>query len=128
MKKEFSTSWKGSKQPRKQRKYRVNAPLHVRGVFLNAPLSKALAEKHKEKKARVRVGDKVKVLRGKFKGKEGKVEFLSLLKSTVKISGVEISKKDGSKAKVPVHASNLMITDLNLDEKKRMSKGNEKKQ
>jgi large subunit ribosomal protein L24 len=120
MKKRFSASWKGSKAPRKQRKYRHNAPLHVRGDFIHARLSKELAAKHKAKRARVRVGDKVKVMRGKFRGSEGKVELLNLKKSTAKITGLEVSKKDGSKAKVPVHVSNLLIVDLNLDDKKRM--------
>lgn len=122
MNKDFSAKWKASKQPRKQRKYRYNAPLHTRGKFLNATLSKALAEKHGERKERIRVGDKVRVMRGKYKGKEGKVEVLNLRKSTIKMTGVEVSKKDGSKAKVPLHASNLMITDLSLDDKKRMEK------
>ncbi len=120
MKKEFSTSWKASKAPRKQRKYRINAPLHIKGKFLNAKLSDALTTKHKQKTLRVKLGDKVKVMRGKYKGTEGKVELLNLKKSTVKITGVEVSKKDGSKAKVPVHASNLMIVELNAGDKRRL--------
>jgi len=34
MKKIFSTHWKASKQPRKQRKYRAKAPLHIKRKFL----------------------------------------------------------------------------------------------
>ena len=30
MKRKYSSSWKSSKQPRKQRKYRQNAPLHIK--------------------------------------------------------------------------------------------------
>ena len=120
MKKRFSTSWVASKAPRKQRKYRHNAPLHVRGSFMHARLSDDLFAKHKLRRIRLRVGDKVKVMRGKFSGTEGKVELINLKKSTAKITGVEVSKKDGSKARVPVHASNLMIVDLSLDDKKRL--------
>lgn len=122
MKKSFSTAWKASQAPRKQRKYRYNAPAHVRGKFLNATLSTSLYEKHKQRSVRIRVGDKVKVMRGKYKGTEGKVELVNVKKSTAKITGVEVSKKDGSKAKVPVHASNLMIVDLDMSDKKRMDK------
>ncbi|MBN1792341.1 50S ribosomal protein L24 [Candidatus Woesearchaeota archaeon] len=120
MKKKFSTAWKGSKQPRKQRKYRHNAPLHVRSSFMNVMLSKELVAKHKVKRLRIRLGDKVKVMRGKNKGKEGKVDVLNVKKSNVKMTGVEVSKKDGSKAKAPIQVSNLMIVELNLDDKKRL--------
>ncbi len=122
MKKKFSTNWKKSKQPRKQRKYRHNAPLHIRGKFLNIHLSKELAKKHNLRRLRVRVGDKVKVARGKFKKKEGKVELVDLKKSKVVITGIEVSKKDGSKSRPLIQVSNLLITELNLDDKKRLKK------
>jgi large subunit ribosomal protein L24 len=122
MNKKFSSAWKGSKQPRKQRKYRYNAPSHIRGSFLNAHLSKELAKKHGIKRIRVRTGDKVKIMRGKFKGKENKVDMINLKKSKVMIVGVEIAKKDGSKSRPLIHASNLLITELNTDDKKRLEK------
>ncbi len=50
MKKKFSTSWKASRQIRKQRKYRENAPLHLRNKFMTANLSKELRKKVEEKK------------------------------------------------------------------------------
>jgi len=128
MKKKFSAKWKGSSQPRKQRKYQLNAPRHIRGEFLNAHLSKELAQKHGIKRARVRVGDKVKIMRGRFKGKENKVELIELKSSKVMISGVELSKKDGSKSRPLIHASNLLIIELNLDDKERLIKKKETKQ
>lgn len=120
MKKEFSTAWKASKAPRKQRKYKYNAPLHIKGKFLNAKLSEALVAKHKVKTIRVKLGDKVKVMRGKFKGLEGKVEILNLKTSKIKMTGAEVTKKDGSKAKMPIHASNVMIVELNAGDKRRL--------
>ena len=120
MKKAFSTKWVSSKKPRKQRKFRLNAPLHKRGAFITAHLSKELHAKHNVKKLHVRTGDKVKIMRGKFKGKEGKVDIVDIKKSRVYIVGIELTKKDGSKAKIPTHASNVMIVDLNLDDKTRL--------
>jgi len=35
------------------------------------------------------------------------------------VSGVERSKKDGTKALLPLHPSNLIITELSLDDKLR---------
>lgn len=127
MNKKFSSAWKGSKKPRKQRKYQYNAPQHIRGSFLNAHLSKDLAQKYGIKRIRVRVGDKVKIMVGKFKGKESKVDAVNLKKSKVMIVGVELTKKDGSKSRPLIHASNLLITELNLDDKKRLEKSNKEK-
>ncbi len=126
MKKTFSTKWKASKQPRKQRKYRYNAPLHIRAKFLNAPLSRDLAKKYSIKRLALRTGDKVKILKGEFKGKEGKVESLSLKKSKAMITGVERTKKDGSKSRPLIYASNLLLIDINMDDKRRVKKNQTK--
>lgn len=120
MKKTFSSNWKRSKQRRKQRKYRYNAEKHTLGKFLHASLSKVLREKYKKRSLRLRKGDKVKVLRGQFKGKEGKIDSVDLSLSKVNITGIESVKKDGTKSFYSIHASNLMITELNLDDKKRL--------
>ena len=46
MKRKFSKSWKSSKQPRKQRKYSANAPLHLKRKLLSVNLSKELRKKY----------------------------------------------------------------------------------
>jgi len=69
--KEWSSSWKSSKQRRKQRKYIYNAPLHVRRKLMVSPLSKELREKLGKRNVVVKVGDKVVIERGDFRGKEG---------------------------------------------------------
>jgi len=122
MKKRFSNSWKSSKKPRKQRKYRANAPLHIRGRFLNVNLSKDLRKKYGKRSIRIRKGDKVKIMRGSFKKKEGGIERVDTKKSRVYISKIESEKKEGSKALIPIQPSNLMILELNLDDKKRKEK------
>jgi large subunit ribosomal protein L24 len=124
MKSQFSTKWKSSKQPRKQRKYAMNAPLHTRGKFLTAPLSEEMQKKVSAKKARIRTGDKVKVMTGSFKGDEGKVQTIDLNSSKVTVEGVERTKKDGSKTSVKIHASNLLITDALTSDKKRFKTSN----
>ena len=121
MKKDFSDKWIRSKQPRKQRKYSHNAPLHIRGKFMSAHLSKELIKKYNRRSIRLRKGDKVTILRGQFKKKAGRIERVDLKKTKVYIAGVEMVKKDGTKVFYPIHPSNLVITDLNLDDKKRMA-------
>jgi len=122
MKSKFSTTWKGSVQPRKQRKYRHKAPLHVKSTFLAVNLSKELRKKHGRRSVRVRVGDKVKVMRGSFRKREGKVEEVNMRMTKVYVTGLEVSKMEGSKSRVPLSPSNLQIVDLNLDDKRRKAK------
>ncbi len=119
MDKDFSKNWISSKQPRKQRKYRHNAPLNVRSSFMNVHLSKELIKKHGRRSMRLRKGDKVTVLRGQFRKSSGKVEKIDLKSSKAYVAGVETIKKDGTKAPYPISPSNLIITELKLDDKKR---------
>jgi large subunit ribosomal protein L24 len=122
MKSMFSIQWLSSTQPRKQRKYRYNAPLHIRGTFLHAKLAKDLKEKYSVKSLRVRTGDKVKILRGQFKGVENVVERVDVARQKVFVKDAELAKKDGGKTPYPIHASNLMITTVTTDDKKRFKK------
>ena len=108
-----------TKQPRKQRK-RMKFIALRKGV--HAHLSKELREKYGFRSFGLRKGDTVKVMRGKFKGKVGKVESIDLKKQKVFVEGVEIQKADGTKAKVGVHPSNLLITAFDLSDKLRKEK------
>ena len=111
--------WKKSKKPAKQRKYRYNAPLHIKQKFVHAHLSKELRKKYGKRSIGLRKGDKVKVMRGQFKKHAGKVDIVDLKKGKIYLTGIEISKKDGTKATCPIEPSNLMITELNTDDKMR---------
>lgn len=119
MKIRFSSAWKGSRKPRKQRKYRAEAPLHTKKKFVHAHLSKDLRKKYGKRSAGLRKGDKVKVMVGKFKKHEGKVENVDSGKTRIFVSGVEITKRDGTKKPLSLHPSNLMITELSMDDKLR---------
>ena len=122
MKNTWSKEWKSSKQKRKQIKYRTNAPDHIRGRFISSHLSKDLIKKYNKRSIRLRTGDKVKIMNGQFKGKTVKVEKIDTKTEHVYLTGIEIIKKDGTKRLFPIDASNLMITELNLDDKKRRQK------
>ena len=122
MKRKFSTAWKSSKQPRKQIKYRANAPLHIKKKFVSASLSKELRKKYGKRSIGIRKGDVVKIMTGKFKKKQGKVLKVNLKTSKIVIDGINVKKMDGSKANVKMQPSNLQIVELNLDDKKRTKK------
>ena len=119
MKNKFSTKWKASKQPRKQRKYRANAGLHLRKKFVNVNLSKELRGKspkegHKRNKRSIQIkkGDKVKIMRGEFRGEVGKILEVDIKKSMVIIEGIQAKKQDGSKVNLKLQPSNLQIIEL----------------
>ena len=120
MKSKFSSRWLASTQPRKQRKYRYNAPLHRKHKFLSAHLSKELRKKHGKRALPVRKGDEVLVMRGSFRKKRAKVASVSTQKSRVTLEGIQRAKKDGTKIAVPFKAHILQIVSLNLDDKKRI--------
>jgi len=122
MKNKFSTAWKASKQPRKQRKYLANAPLHLKKKFISINLSKELRKKHGKRNVPVRKGDIIKIMRGKFKKKQGKVTEVKSKISKIIIEGIQIKKMDGSKANIKLQPSNLQIIELNLEDRKRMKK------
>jgi len=120
MQKQFSTAWKASRQKRKQKKYAANAPLHIKQKMLSAHLSKDLRKKYGRRSFQLRKNDTVKIMNGKFKKKTGKVSVVDLKNIRAAIEGIQITKKDGSKVNVYFKASNLMITELGLDDKKRI--------
>ena len=126
-KKKFSINWKRSTQARKQRKYRYNARLHVRQKLVHVHLSKDLRQKHNTRAMQVRKGDRVKVLRGKFRKQEGKVERVELKRERVFVTGMDYTKKNGTKVPVPLRPSNLMIVALDMSDKRRKA-GKEKLQ
>ncbi len=120
MKAKFSAAWRASSQPRKQRKYRYNAPLHIRQSFVAAHLSPELREKYSRRAVPVIRGDTIKVMRGSSRGRTGTVNRVDLKLSRIFVDGIDLTKRDGTKAFRPIEPSNVMITELKLDDKKRI--------
>lgn len=110
-----------SKQPRKQRKARYNAPLHIRHKFMSAPLSAELRDKYEKRSFPVRNGDTIRIVRGDDKGKVGKVRSVDLKSERITVEGVVVAKSDLSEVPRPLHPSNVVITKLELKDKLRES-------
>jgi|TARA_Y100000389_G_scaffold130861_1_gene128280 large subunit ribosomal protein L24 len=110
-------------KPTKMRNRMIyQATLQTRSKQMGSSLSKDLQKKYGKKSARVIEGDSVTILRGEFKGVDGKVAKISTQKSSVAIDGVKKEKTKGDKFDVYIHTSNLVITSLNGDDKWRMAK------
>ncbi len=127
MKQKFSKHWKASSQPRRQRKYLANAPLHIKRKLLGVNLSKELRKKYTRRNIPARKGDTVKIMKGKFRKKQGKIISIDVKNSKIRIEGIMIKKQDGSKVNVKIHPSNLQIIELDLEDKKRIKAQKEKK-
>ncbi|RLI26778.1 50S ribosomal protein L24 [Candidatus Bathyarchaeota archaeon] len=109
-----------SKQPRKQRRMLYNAPKHLARKFLSAHLSDELREKYKRRSFPIRRGDTVKIVRGDFKDFTGTVTRVDYEKMRIYIEGVTREKVDGTRVFIPIHPSKVVITKLNLDDKRRV--------
>ena len=120
MKSKFSKKWIRSKQKRKQKKYQANAPTHIKRKMLSSNLSKDLRKKYSRRSFELRKGDTVKIMRGEFKRKKGKITGIDSENIKIYVEGIQKSKKDGTKVNIPLHPSKLQIAELNLDDKKRL--------
>ena len=109
-----------SKQPRKQRKFIHNAPLHIRHKLMSVTLSEELREEHGIRSLPVKKGDTIKVMRGDFKDHEGTIEKVDLRNYRVMIEGMSVQKPDGNKVYHAVHPSNIMIIELDLEDDERL--------
>jgi large subunit ribosomal protein L24 len=101
-----------STKARTQRKRAANAPLHVKRLLASSHLAPEIHDKAKGRMPRalpVRKGDTVRIMRGGFRGREGKVVSVDRTDGTVVVEGITIEKVDEKKVPRPVHASNLMI-------------------
>lgn len=105
-----------SSKARVQRRTQFNAPTHVKRKMVSSHLSADLREKYGVRSARVCKGDTVAVLRGTedLRGTEGRVLDVDTKTGRVTIEGITINQADGTAVAKPIHASNLVITKLNL--------------
>jgi len=94
----------------------------VKSRQLASHLSKELRKKYTKRSIRVIEGDTIRVLRGEFRGVTGKVTKVSSQKNGVSIEGVKKEKLKGGNLDVFIHPSNLVITDLNTEDKWRQNK------
>ena len=110
-------------KPTKMRNRMIfQATLQTRSKQMGSSLSKDLQKKYGKKSARAIEGDSVKIVRGEFKGVDGKISKISTQKTSVAIEGVKKEKTKGDKFDVYIHTSNLVITSLNTSDKWRMAK------
>nr|GLL38992.1 putative L24 ribosomal protein [Ipomoea trifida] len=104
-----------SSSRRKSRKAHFTAPSSVRRVLMSAPLSADQRSKYNVRSMPVRKDDEVQVVRGTYKGREGKVVQVYRKKWVIHIERITREKVNGSTVNVGIHPSKVVITKLRLD-------------
>ena len=110
-----------SSQPRKKRKRLYNAPLHQRQKLVSIHLGRELRKQLKKRSLPARKGDKILVLRGKFKKKEGTIVRVNLKSSKVYAEGIFLRKQRGTEVLAPLSPSALLLMQV-VDRKKPVRK------
>jgi large subunit ribosomal protein L24 len=105
-----------TQQPHKQRLNERRAPLHERQKQVHAPLSEELREEYGQRSVRVNAGDTVEVQRGDFAGSEEEVVTVDLREAAIHVEDITLEKADGEEVPRPLDASNVRVTDLDLED------------
>jgi large subunit ribosomal protein L24 len=121
-KQNWSNDWNSSTNPGKQRKYRRNAPNHVKDKLVSANLDPELREELETRTIKLAVGDRVELMRGDDKGKEGIVKRIDRDEQKVYVSNITVERQNGTETEKPLRPSNLQVKALNIDNETRLDK------
>ena len=110
-----------SSKPSKSRKAFYTHALHHAVKHLAAHLSESLAKELGKRSMTIRKGDTVKIMRGAFAGKEGKVTSVAAKTRRIFIEKITKKKSNGSDWQVPLDASKVMVIDVDRSDRKRFT-------
>ncbi len=99
-----------------------------KNILVYSNLSNDLKKQYNKRSTSVIKGDTVKIMRGEYKGVEGKVEKINTGKGKLSIEGVQREKIKGGQVKVQIHSSNVILSSLKLDDNYRKNKIENKEQ
>ncbi|RDB21173.1 60S ribosomal protein L26-2 [Hypsizygus marmoreus] len=108
-----------SSSRRKSRKAHFSAPSSIRRKLMSSSLSKELRSKHNTRSLPIRKDDEVRIVRGKYKGREGKVTQVYRKKWVIHVDRVQRDKSNGATAPIGINPSNVVITTIKLDKDRR---------
>lgn len=86
---------------------------------MSSALSKELRGKHNTRSLPIRKDDEVRIVRGKYKGREGKVTQVYRKKWVIHVDRVQRDKSNGATSPIGIHPSNVVITTIKLDKDRR---------
>merc|ERR1711865_1001616 len=86
------------------------APSHMRRIIMSSALSEELRKKYHVRSLPIRKDDEVSVVRGTYKGREGKVIQVYRKKWVIHIERITRDKASGATVQVGIHPSKVVIT------------------
>ncbi|RLN92309.1 hypothetical protein BBJ28_00008786 [Nothophytophthora sp. Chile5] len=104
-----------SSSRRKSRKAHFGAHSTQRRVIMSASLSKDLQNKYNVSYLPIRKEDEVTIVRGSFKGREGRVTAVYRKKFVIHVERVVREKANGASVPIGIDASKVIISKLKLD-------------
>ncbi len=116
-----------TKQPSKSRKNAYTAPKHKKSKAIAGHLNKKLREEIGRRSVSLRKGDTVKINRGSFKGKTGKITNIDREKGKVFVEKVIRKKSDGTEFEVAIDPSKVIVIEIDKSDRKRIKKKSDKK-
>ncbi|KAI6036329.1 hypothetical protein PISMIDRAFT_25958 [Pisolithus microcarpus 441] len=108
-----------SSSRRKSRKAHFTAPSSVRRKIMSSPLAKDLRTKYSVRSLPIRKDDEVRIVRGKYKDREGKVTQVYRKKWVIYVDRVQRDKSNGASVPIGIHPSKVVITTIKLDKDRR---------
>ncbi|KAI0362036.1 ribosomal protein L24, partial [Trametes cingulata] len=108
-----------SSSRRKSRKAHFSAPSSVRRKIMSSSLSKELRAKYNTRSIPIRKDDEVRIVRGKYKGREGKVTQVYRKKWVIHVDRVQRDKSNGASVPIGIHPSKVVVINLKLDKDRR---------
>ena len=109
---------------RKQRKRQLAAPSSIRRRLMSCHLNKSLRDQYKIRCLPIKRGDEVKILKGKSKGKSGKVVQVYRKRNVIYVDKVNREKQNGQSVFLPIRPCHCIIEKLliNKDRTKTIEK------
>ncbi|KAL3157554.1 60S ribosomal protein L26 [Trebouxia sp. C0010 RCD-2024] len=108
-----------SSSRRKSRKNHFTATSVTRHKIMSSHLNKELREKYQVRSVPVRKDDEVSVVRGTYKGREGKVVAVYRKRWVIHIERITREKVNSATVNVGIDPSKVVITKLKLDKDRR---------
>ena len=113
-----------SSKRRVQRKYKLGAPSSIKRKLMSCHLIKSLRDQYKVRALPIKRGDEVKIMKGKAKGKSGKVVQVYRKRNVIYVDKVNREKQNGQTVFLPIKPCYCVIEKLliNKDRTKTIEK------
>ena len=113
-----------SSKSRVQRKDQLGAPSSIKRKLMSCHLVKSLRDQYKIRALPIKRGDEVKILKGKAKGKSGKVVQVYRKRNVIYVDKVNREKQNGQTVFLPIKPCYCVIEKLliNKDRTKTIEK------